>query len=386
MILIDRFLQKAIVHAASFFPVLTLTGPRQSGKTTLCKKLFHDMPYINLEVTHIREQIKHDTVGFLDNYPDGLMIDEAHHYPELFSYIQVAVDENPNRKYVLTGSSNFALLEKITQSLAGRTALFTLLPLSIRELGTITNGISTDKLILNGGYPAVWAKNTPVDLFCTNYYSTYIERDVRQLVNIKDLSMFQRFIRLVAGRIGAECNASSLAGEVGVAAKTITHWFSILAASYIVYMLPPYYENIGKRLVKTPKVYFYDTALVCYLLGIETETQLSVHPLRGALFENMVINEVLKERMNTGKDPNLFFYKDRSKEIDLVFAQGLELSIFEIKSSKTYHKEFYNGIEYLKNIFGKRIARSALIFDGDYEMPLVQNGAFNFRHFNLIGN
>ena len=344
------------------------------------------MPYINLEVTHIREQIMQDTVGFLDNYPDGLIIDEAHHFPGLFSYIQVAVDENPKRKYVLTGSSNFALLEKITQSLAGRTALFTLLPFSLRELGTLTNGISTDKLILNGGYPAVWAKNTPVDLFCANYYSTYIERDVRQLVNIKDISLFQRFIRLVAGRIGAECNASSLAGEVGVTAKTITHWFSILAASYIVYMLPPYYENIGKRLVKTPKVYFYDTALVCYLLGIETEAQLSAHPLRGALFENMVINEALKERMNTGKDPNLFFYKDKSKEIDLVHAQGLELGIFEIKSSKTYHKEFYNGIDYLKNIFGKRIIRSALIFDGDFEMPSDQNGAYNFRNFKLNEN
>ena len=344
------------------------------------------MPYINLEVTHVREQIMQDTVRFLDNYPNGLIIDEAHHYPGLFSYIQVAVDENPNRKYILTGSSNFALLEKITQSLAGRTALFTLLPFSVHELGTLTNDISTDKLILNGGYPAVWAKNTPVDLFCASYYTTYIERDVRQVVNIKDISLFQRFIRLVAGRIGAECNASSLAGEVGVTAKTITHWFSILAASYIVFMLPPYYENIGKRLVKTPKVYFYDTALVCYLLGIETEVQLSGHPLRGALFENMVINEALKERMNTGKDPSLFFYKDRSKEIDLVHAQGLELSIFEIKSSKTFHNEFYNGIDYLKNIFGKRITRSSLIFDGDFEMPSDQNGAYNFRNFKLIEN
>jgi len=312
-----------------------------------------------------------------------LTIDEAHHYPELFSYIQVAVDENPHRKYILTGSSNFALLAKITQSLAGRTALFTLLPFSQRELGNLTDGVSTDTLILNGGYPAVWAKNTPVNLFCANYYTTYIERDVRQIVNITDMSSFQRFIRLVAGRIGAECNASSMSGETGVTAKTVAHWFSVLAASYIAYMLPPYYENIGKRLVKTPKVYFYDTALACYLLGIETEAQLSVHPLRGALFENMVINEALKERMNTGKDSNLFFYKDRAKEIDLIQLHGNELGVYEIKSSKTFHKDFFKGIDYLKNIFGKRITRSALIFDGDSEMPSVQNGIYNFRNFKL---
>ena len=383
MILVDRHLKSAIIHAAQFFPVLTLTGPRQSGKTTLCKNLFPDMPYVNLEMTPVREQIMQDTVAFLDHYPDGLMIDEAQHYPALFSYIQVAVDEHPERKYVLTGSSNFSLLEKVTQSLSGRTALFTLLPFSLHELRTLTDSATTDTFILNGGYPAVWAKNTPADLFCSNYYNTYIERDVRQIVNIKEIGLFQRFIRLVAGRIGAECNASSLTNEVGVTSKTITHWFSILAASYIVYMLPPYYENINKRLFKTPKVYFYDTALACYLLGIETEAQLSVHPLRGALFENMVINEAMKERMNIGKDPNLFFYKDRAHEIDLIHVQGYELNVYEIKSSKTYHKEFYRGIDYLKNIFGERITRSAVIFDGDAEMPSAQNGIYNFRNFNL---
>jgi len=382
--LIDRYLKTAIFHATSFFPVVSITGPRQSGKTTLCKTLFPDMPYINLEMTPVREQIMQDTVGFLDNYPAGLIIDEAHHYPGLFSYIQVAVDENPDRRYVLTGSSNFSLLEKITQSLAGRTALFTLLPFSFRELGALSKNASTDTLILCGGYPAIWTKNTPMNMFCSNYYTTYIERDVRQIVNVKDITSFQRFIRLVAGRIGAECNASSLANEVGVTSKTITHWFSILAASYIIYMLPPYYENIGKRLVKSPKVYFYDTALACYLLGIETEAHLNVHPLRGALFENMVINEALKERMNAGKDLNLFFFRDRSKEVDLIHVQGHELNIYEIKSSKTYHKEFYKGIDYLKNIFGKRITRSALIFDGDSEMSSNGNGAYHFRNFHLI--
>jgi len=196
--LINRILKLEIIRAARFFPVITITGPRQSGKTTLCKNLFPDMPYINLEMTTVREQIMQDTVGFLDNYPAGLIVDEAHHYPGLFSYIQVAVDENPDRKYVLTGSSNFSLLEKITQSLAGRTALFTLLPFSFRELGALVNDASTDRLIFSGGYPAVWAKNTPMNLFCSNYYTTYIERDVRKIVNLQDLNSFQRFIRLVA--------------------------------------------------------------------------------------------------------------------------------------------------------------------------------------------
>jgi len=371
------------MEAVPFFPVITLTGPRQSGKTTLCKNLFPDMPYINLELLAVREQIMFDPIGFLDSYHDGLVIDEAHHYPELFSYIQVAVDENPNRKYVLTGSSNFSLLEKITQSLAGRTAIFTLLPFSRQELMTLDNNATTDALILNGGYPAIWAKKIPANLFCANYYATYIERDVRQIVNIKDMSLFQRFIRLVAGRVGSECNASALTNETGVTAKTITNWFSILAASYIIYMLPPFFDNISKRLIKTPKVYFYDTALACYLLGIETEAQLNLHPLRGALFENMVINEALKERMNKGKEPHLFFFRDSSIEVDLIFAQGNELNVYEIKSAKTFHKDFFKGINYLMNIYGKRITRSAMIYDGSHEMTSPQNGAYNFRNFNL---
>lgn len=380
---INRNLQEAILNTFPYFPVITITGPRQSGKTTLCKNLFSDIPYINLETTSVREQIMKDTVSFLDNYPSGLIIDEAHNYPELFSYIQVAVDENPDRKYILTGSSNFSLLEKITQSLAGRTALFTLLPFSLRELDDLTQNVTTDSLILRGGYPAIWAKNTPINMFCSNYYTTYIERDVRQIINLQDITSFQRFIRLVAGRIGTECNASALANEVGVTSKTITNWFSVLAASYIIYLLPPYYENISKRLIKTPKVYFYDTALACYLLGIEDEKQLDLHPLRGSLFENMVINEALKERMNIGKDPNLFFFRDAHREVDLIHLQGNELSIYEIKSSKTYHKEFYKGIDYLKGIFGDRINRSALIFDGELEMRTIHNGAYNFRTVSL---
>jgi predicted AAA+ superfamily ATPase len=385
MELINRKIKLAIEAVLSYFPVITITGPRQSGKTTLCQNLFPNLPYINLEDLDVREEMMQDTRKYLNEYPQGLIIDEAHHYPDLFSYIMVTVDAHPERRYVLTGSSNFALLEKITQSLAGRTALFNLLPFSIEELGEMASGLSADLLMLSGGYPALWTKKYPRETFFSNYYSTYIERDVRQLINIKDIRAFQTFIRLSAGRIGTEYNASSLANEVGVTSKTIDHWLNILAASYIIYLLPPYYENIGKRLVKSPKIYFHDTGLACFLLGIENETQLASHPLRGVLFENLVVNDIIKTRYNAGKNIlNLYFYRDRSqKEVDLLHIKAMDLFLYEIKSSKTYHKEFYKGIDYLKGLFGARVTHSALIYDGDSETFSQENGAYNFRHFRL---
>jgi predicted AAA+ superfamily ATPase len=354
MELINRKIKLAIEAVLSYFPVITITGPRQSGKTTLCQNLFPDLPYINLEDLDVREAMMQDTRKYLNEYPQGLIIDEAHHYPDLFSYIMVTVDAHPERRYVLTGSSNFALLEKITQSLAGRTALFNLLPFSIEELGEMASGLSADLLMLSGGYPALWTKKYPRETFFSNYYSTYIERDVRQLINVKDIRAFQTFIRLSAGRIGTEYNASSLANEVGVTSKTIDHWLNILAASYIIYLLPPYYENIGKRLVKSPKIYFHDTGLACFLLGIENETQLASHPLRGILFENLVVNDIIKTRYNAGKNIlNLYFYRDRAqKEVDLLH-------------------------------IGARVTHSALIYDGDSETFSQENGAYNFRHFRL---
>lgn len=384
MKLINRKLESEISRLIKHFPVITITGPRQSGKTTLCKEMFPGFSYVNLEDPVTRAQLIADPRKFFDLYPSGLIIDEAHHYPDLFSFIQVTVDQDPTRRFILTGSSNFALLEKVTQSLAGRTAVLTLLPLSLHELGDRIEGISTDTLMLNGCYPAVWSKDFPrADLY-KNYYSTYLERDVRQIINIKDMNLFQTFIRLSAGRVGTEFNASGLSGEVGTTIKTITSWLSVLEASYIAYTLPPYYENIGKRLVKSPKLYFYDTGLVCYLLGIENEQQLSAHPLRGSIFENMVVNEAIKNRLNRGKDPNLYFYRDKSqKEVDLLHLTGYQLQAYEIKSGQSYHKEYYKGIDYLKGIFKERLTRSALIYDGTEEMPTEENGAYNFRNFYL---
>ena len=380
MNLIYRKLTSEISKLLKYYPVITITGPRQSGKTTLCQELFPDYAYINLEDISIREKIQLDTKLFLEDYSNGLIIDEAHHYPDLFSYIQVYTDAHPERKFILTGSSNFSLLQNITQSLAGRTAILTLLPLSLHELGNQIKEVSTDTLILNGCYPAVWAKEVPPGTLYQNYYTTYIERDIRQIINIKDISLFQKFIRLAAGRIGTECNNSALAGEVGTSAPTINNWFSTLAASYIAYMLPPYYENIGKRLTKTPKIYFYDTGLACYLLGIENEDQLKNHPLRGNLFENMVINEAMKNRFNQGKTANLYFYRDKSqKEVDLLHVKANDFHIYEITSGQTFHADFMNGINYFKNIFKNRVTNSAVIYDGD----TTTNHMINFRDFYL---
>ena len=380
MNLIYRKLTSEISKLLKYYPVITITGPRQSGKTTLCQELFPDYAYINLEDISIREKIQLDTKLFLEDYSNGLIIDEAHHYPDLFSYIQVYTDAHPERKFILTGSSNFSLLQNITQSLAGRTAILTLLPLSLHELGNQIKEVSTDTLILNGCYPAVWAKEVPPGTLYQNYYTTYIERDIRQIINIKDISLFQKFIRLAAGRIGTECNNSALAGEVGTSAPTINNWFSTLAASYIAYMLPPYYENIGKRLTKTPKIYFYDTGLACYLLGIENEDQLKNHPLRGNLFENMVINEAMKNRFNQGKTANLYFYRDKSqKEVDLLHVKANDFHIYEIKSGQTFHADFMNGINYFKNIFKNRVTNSAVIYDGD----TTTNHMINFSDFYL---
>jgi len=384
MELIYREIKKAIEEATPYYPVITITGPRQSGKTTLCQNLFPDLPYINLEDVDVRADIEKDTRKYLEHYPTGLIIDEAHHYPDLFSYIMVAVDKNPRLRYVLTGSSNFSLLEKITQSLAGRTAVFTLLPFSFREIKADENNLSPDTLIFNGGYPAVWAKNIPQNMFFANYNTTYIERDLHKLINVRDMRAFQTFIGLTAGRIGTEYNAAALSNEIGVAYNTIKHWISILSASYIAYILPPYYENISKRLIKSPKIYFYDTGLACYLLGIENEQQLERHPLRGALFENMVINEAHKQIFNRGKRANLFFYRDRSQhEVDLIQTKAQNLELFEIKSAKTFHHEFFKNIHYLKKLFGYRIERSTLIYDGSMETPTNDDGIINFRRSEI---
>ncbi len=378
--MINREMQNEIERLLPHFRVLVLTGPRQSGKTTLCKHYFSGYTYFNLEKTSVREQIAVEPEQFLKKHAQkGIIIDEAQHYPELFSYIQAVADEHPDYRFVLTGSSNFALMHKITQSLAGRAALFTLLPLSLSELQEQKNN-DTDTLMFNGGFPAVWSQKIPAHDVCKNYYNTYIERDVRNLLNVKDISKFQTFMRLCAGRTGCEFNASALSNEIGVAVSTINEWLSVLEASYVIFRLRPFYKNIGKRLIKTPKIYFYDTGMVCYLNGIENKQQLSTHPLRGSIFENLAVLEFLKNRFNSGKDSNLFYYRDQSKrEVDIVQEFGNLYHAYEVKSAKTFHTNFLDTLKYLKSVLGDSLSKTQVIFDGEIELDHSENGMINIR-------
>lgn len=378
---IYRAITPAIERGAEYFPVIVVTGPRQSGKSTLCNHIFSDYTKYNLEDVGLRDNVSTDPKGFINNCGDKVIIDEVQHIPDILSYIQIAVDKQPERRFVLTGSSNFALLESITQSLAGRAALYTLLPMALDELGDYVS-LSTDELLFNGFYPSVVTGSRPADLFYPNYYSTYIERDVRQLKNISDLRLFQNFIKLAAGRCGTEFNASQLATEVGITSPTVKSWISILQASYIAFLLPPYFANLNKRLTKTPKIYFYDTGVLCYLLGIENASQLAVHPLRGAIFENLAIVELLKQRFDKAKLPNLCFYREnRGREADIVRMEGDMLDIFEVKSSQTFNKSFVKNLDYLKELLGDKIRNAAVIYDGDYIPPSVINIRELTRHF-----
>lgn len=387
--MINRNLEDYIFEVRKHYRVITITGPRQSGKTTLCRNLFSELPYVNFEDIPTRMEAMSDPKKFINRFPQGVIIDEAHNFPDIFSFIQVEVDEDifqkkHDRLFIVTGSSNFSLLEKVTQSMAGRTSILTLLPLAIKELGDRIKNISTETLILNGGYPAIWANNIPREMLYGDYYSSYVERDARQVVNLKEITAFHHFIRLCAGRIGSEFNSSALSNELGVTTKTINNWLNILGASYIVYLLPPYYENIGKRLTKTPKIYFYDTGLAAYLLGISDENQLQTHPLRGALFENLIINEMMKECYNKGKESNLFYYRDKSqREIDVVQWNGSGLNVYEIKSGMSYNPAFFKNIDYLISLLKDKIIRSAVIYDGDMESDHTEHGIYNFRNFCL---
>lgn len=374
MAYIERKISNSVLRGARFFPVTEITGPRQSGKSTLCEHLFHDFKKYNLEDIGLRDLINADPKGFINNCGEKVVIDEIQHLPSLFSYIQLAVDTNPQRRFILTGSSNFALMEKITQTLAGRSVLFTLLPMSLSELSEEYVDSPTNELLYNGFYPSVITGSRPADLYYPAYYSTYVERDVRQIKSISDMTLFQKFIRLAAGRIGCEFNASQLANETGVSSPTVSSWMSILEASYIAFTLPPYYTNINKRLTKTPKIYFYDTGLLCFLLGIENPDQLSSHPLRGGVFENLAVLEFVKGRINVAKQRNIYFYRENAgREVDIVQEEGNSLDIYEVKSSQTFNKSFLRNLEYLKGLLGDEVRKMQVIYDGDTIPPLLSN-------------
>lgn len=388
MSLISRTLSEAISEALHYLPVVTLTGPRQSGKTTLCRELYPQLPYANLEDAATLAEVQSDPKAFLGKYPQGVILDEAQNYPDIFSYLQVQVDEDRfqginDRRYIVTGSNNFSLMESVTQSMAGRTAVMTLLPLSTQEILSYSPNATTSQMLLRGGYPAVWTTSDAArQMLLANYYTTYIERDVRRLINVKDLQAFQTFIRLCATRVGQEFNASALSIDVGVSVPTIKHWLSILSASYVVYLLHPYYANIGKRLTKTPKLYFYDTGLAAFLLGIQNEGQMDLHPLRGNLFENMVVNNFMKHGYNQGREEMLLFYRDKSqREVDIMRVLTPDrVEAYEVKAAQTFQTRFFDNLNYLRPLLGDRLQSTMVIYDGQQENPQRENGFLNFRH------
>ena len=359
--MINRNASHTLSLLASQFKAVAVTGPRQSGKTTLVRQVFPQKPYVNLENPDERSYASEDPRGFLANYPNGAILDEVQRVPALFSYLQQILDESTNKGlFILTGSNNFLLQENISQSLAGRVGYLFLLPLSLLELPL---RLSSNELLFRGFYPDLYNTTTEIRLFYANYIRTYIELDVRLIKNISDLAAFERFLRLCAGRIGQLLNMSNLAADVGVDVKTVSSWLSVLETSFVIFRLQPYHESFNKRLVKMPKLYFNDTGLASALLGIEKHEQLVTHPLRGNLFENMVITEFLKYRYNQGKSNNLYFWRNNmGNEVDLIHVSAERRIPIEIKSGQTVSSDYLKGINYWHKISGNM--GGLVIYDG----------------------
>jgi len=369
--MIERTLKERIVELASKYPVVTLTGPRQSGKSTLLRHSFPDYKYVSLEDLDMRDFATADPRGFLASYPGRVIIDEAQRVPSLFSYIQSHVDKADEvGMYLLAGSHNFLLMESVNQSLAGRTAVLKLLPFSHEEMknGNILSE-SVNEEIFKGGYPQIYDKSIdPIDYY-TYYIQTYVERDVRMLKNIGDLVQFIRFVKLCAGRIGQLLNVSSLANECAISVPTANSWLSILETSYICYTLRPDSNNFAKRLVKTPKIYFYDTGLACSLLGIHSASQVESHFLRGGLFENMVINSFIKRLWNNGHDADLRFWRDsQGNEVDLLDYSEGEVRAYEIKSGATFSYDFFKGLKKWAALSATPVDRLNVIYGGETDL------------------
>lgn len=377
-----RKMNEELLEAAKGYPVVTLLGPRQSGKTTLVKETFPEKPYVNLERLHMRELAMNDPEGFLSDYPEGAILDEIQAAPQLLSSIQVRVDESKKKgEFILTGSHQMALHEAISQSLAGRTAILHLLPLSLEELQMVGMEKSLDDLLFEGCYPAVQSEQLNPTKTYANYVATYLERDIRKMMQVHNVGLFEKFLILIASRIGQILNKESLAGEVGVDAKTIGSWLAILESCYIIYRLHPYFENFGKRVIKSPKIYFCDVGLASYLLGIENRNQISRDPLRGNLVENLVVIELMKARFNRGLDPRLYFYQVSGRtEVDIIFQRGRELIPIEIKSSKTFNSSFLQGIRKFQKIAENRTPNSFLVYAGDQEVNVQGIQLINFRN------
>jgi predicted AAA+ superfamily ATPase len=389
--MIHRTIEQKITNMSKKMPVITIIGPRQSGKTTLARSIFPNHTYINLEHPDNFQFATDNPTGFFSLYPSNLLLDEAQRVPKLLSYIQVIVDEKKQPgQFILTGSENLLLSEKVTQSLAGRTSIFTLLPLSVEELKKASIDYPNYMpYIYQGFYPALYdGRDLEPSNLLPDYIHTYVERDVRQIINIKDLKRFQSFLRLCAGHVGQIINYTSLSNAIGVNDKTIREWFSILEATYIAYTLHPYYKNFNKRLIKSPKLYFYDTGLACSLLGIHDIHNLAWHPLQGSLFENLIISELMKRYYNRGLNPNFYFWRESNGiEIDCLIERGNELFLIEIKSTQTFSSSLpTNNLKKVSSIMdtGYYQVRPLLIYGGDYTATSQGVEIVSWKNLDLL--
>lgn len=382
--MIPRLIAAKLKELTQRYPVVAVTGPRQSGKTTLVRNVFYDRPYVNLEAPDTREFAASDPRRFLDANPEGTILDEVQRVPELFSYIQAHVDASGKEGlYILTGSFNFSLMEGISQSLAGRVAILNLLPFSFAELQQTDNvPKNLERLLFTGGYPRIYDKSLPPTEWYANYVLTYLERDVRTLKNIADLSVFQRFLKMCAARSGQLLNLSSLGDDCGITHNTAKSWLSVLEASFIVFLLRPHFRNFNKRLVKSPKLYFHDAGLLCYLLGIDSPKMLETHAFRGPVFESWVISELVKGRWNRGLRENIYFWRDNTgHEIDVIVEQGDQLIPVEIKSGRTVSRDFFKGLAYWSELAGELGKSGFVVTGGENDQKRREAHVMGWRTF-----
>jgi len=371
--MIKRNLEQELSLCCREYPIICITGPRQSGKTTLAQIAFQDLPYISFEDPLTRDYFADDPLGFMYKYRNGAIFDEVQHVPPLFSYLQVEVDKNPvPGRFILTGSQHFGLTEQISQSLAGRCAMLELLPFCIEELARADIlSLDLNTTLWTGTYPPIYDRNLRADRWLSNYLTTYIQRDVRQIAQVHNLDTFTRFMRLCAGSVGQLFNSNRLGTECGVDHKTIRRWLTVLQASYVVQLLPPYYRNFKKRIIKTPKLFFYDTGLACHLLGIQNPTQLEQHPLRGAIFENLIFSELAKMQLNAGRRLSFYFWRTHGgQEVDFIVEHGTDVHAIEVKSGMTVRPAMLTSLKNTMALWGNDDIQGWVVYGGNMREKL----------------